>query len=71
MFGLDSLRMLTCAIPHPTCGNNHGIMYATLQDMIALDVAPNLRLQRLLYRKPKKLEEAQLLVLRRAVQYGE
>jgi len=44
---------------------------SVLKDMIGLKVEPNLRLQRLLYRKPKKLEEAQLLVLRRAVEYGQ
>lgn len=42
-----------------------------LKDMIALKVEPNLRLQRLLYRKPRKLAEAQLLALRRAVEYGQ
>ena len=44
---------------------------AVLKDMIALKVEPNLRLQRLLYRKPRKLAEAQLLALRRAVEYGQ
>jgi hypothetical protein len=43
---------------------------AVLKEMIAASVEPNLRVQRLSYRKPKKLAESRTLMLRHAVDYG-
>jgi hypothetical protein len=43
---------------------------AVLKELISSNVAPNLRVQRLTYRKPQKLAESRTLMLRQAVDFG-